>query len=608
MPRQKSEGSVVALDSMDTPPESVMATALWEDVSSRSILGKVWVNKKGVAYAVIQNTAGLLKTLEKEGYTVDTTRYVPPKKASYELSFSPEFWGDAYTWTSPRKDRASNVADAIHLLYDKDKESFLDMLENALNYPEDALKLVERDGLNEMVVGDVLEKIEKTNTCGKLSVPVDVYIDPEGFYTLDVWDDKEGHMDTAHAKPTGKEAQMHEDNEEHLLDLDAMDEIVNAVKPGEELGLWPSMLEMLSWYWEGQSDPLYAFVSRALTRHNHSEPTVVSEEELARIKETIAELYKDLEGEEPQEKEGQAENLDTHTEVREKTADEEPIEDHEWWQEAVAASEKATNMSPDAPGYVEAHLDAAALWANIKESYEIAENDHGECTAAAYMRKHERLAEAGRLWQAMSRNPKTAATMLTENEKTLADVVMGTMTGTPPTSKDAVYAIVSNMAASITGYTADEIGHVASYIWESFAQSPNRPALEDIDVEDLLSGFKGKKKTAAFPNLFSSDTKNWIRLQTAVMASRRGSPATPEQAKAYVADAAKEIIKQLTAAVPEEVQKVITENEEKIYDDLLAGVDKEELMNAAPAAPVAPVQQQMAPMPASLRKAFAARN
>lgn len=34
----------------------------------------------------------------------------------------------------------------------------------------------------------VLEKVQETNTCGRLHVPVDVWIDAEGDYTLDVYD------------------------------------------------------------------------------------------------------------------------------------------------------------------------------------------------------------------------------------------------------------------------------------------------------------------------------------------------------------------------------------------------------------------------------------
>lgn len=34
----------------------------------------------------------------------------------------------------------------------------------------------------------VLEKIQETNTCESLGVPVIVYIDPDGNYSVDVWD------------------------------------------------------------------------------------------------------------------------------------------------------------------------------------------------------------------------------------------------------------------------------------------------------------------------------------------------------------------------------------------------------------------------------------
>lgn len=34
----------------------------------------------------------------------------------------------------------------------------------------------------------VMDMIKETNTCGSLSSPVDVWIDPEGCYTVDVYD------------------------------------------------------------------------------------------------------------------------------------------------------------------------------------------------------------------------------------------------------------------------------------------------------------------------------------------------------------------------------------------------------------------------------------
>ena len=37
----------------------------------------------------------------------------------------------------------------------------------------------------------VLDKIRKTNTCSNLSSPVKVWIDSEGYYTIDVYDNEE---------------------------------------------------------------------------------------------------------------------------------------------------------------------------------------------------------------------------------------------------------------------------------------------------------------------------------------------------------------------------------------------------------------------------------
>jgi hypothetical protein len=36
-------------------------------------------------------------------------------------------------------------------------------------------------------IDDVMEKIIETDTCGNLDSPVSVWIDEEGYYTVDVW-------------------------------------------------------------------------------------------------------------------------------------------------------------------------------------------------------------------------------------------------------------------------------------------------------------------------------------------------------------------------------------------------------------------------------------
>lgn len=90
---------------------------------------------------------------------------------SYSLSFSPEFFDSE---DAPSKDRPFTVRQALEAM------------------PEDRWAEMAREVFNcdpQFVdVDTVMQKITETDTCGTLSSPVDVWIDPEGYFTVDVYD------------------------------------------------------------------------------------------------------------------------------------------------------------------------------------------------------------------------------------------------------------------------------------------------------------------------------------------------------------------------------------------------------------------------------------
>ena len=108
------------------------------------------------------------------------------KTGSFGLSFTPEFFGDIYD--AHASSHPESVADAIVSMKVNDPEQWNDLAENVFGIPGD--KLTEES---------VFEKILETDSCGDLRAPVDVWIDKEGWYTVDVYDAKEINKGTEDA-------------------------------------------------------------------------------------------------------------------------------------------------------------------------------------------------------------------------------------------------------------------------------------------------------------------------------------------------------------------------------------------------------------------------
>lgn len=90
---------------------------------------------------------------------------------SYSLSFSPEFYSTEDDFSA---ERPFTVEQAINAM------------------PEDRWAELAREVFGcepEFLTAEtVMDKIRETDTCGTLSSPVDVWIDPEGYFTVDVYE------------------------------------------------------------------------------------------------------------------------------------------------------------------------------------------------------------------------------------------------------------------------------------------------------------------------------------------------------------------------------------------------------------------------------------
>ena len=98
---------------------------------------------------------------------------------AFELSFSPEFFlneGEPYDCDTEPSDRPTSVWQAIISIPEE-------------RYAEMARKVFGLDDHPEFLGPEaVLEKIQETNTCTDLRSPVEVWIDPEGYFTVKVYD------------------------------------------------------------------------------------------------------------------------------------------------------------------------------------------------------------------------------------------------------------------------------------------------------------------------------------------------------------------------------------------------------------------------------------
>jgi hypothetical protein len=143
----------------------------YSDEQVRKTVGNIWYNK------LSQYRRDKLTKKHESSLRVD---------AAYSHSFSPEFYGDIYSWTSEGP-RPTNVADAISAWWETDKKSFVEMVKELFPHWAEYAE----EYLSESLVSEIMDKILETDTVGTLKPPVDVWIDPDGYFTIDVWDEQD---------------------------------------------------------------------------------------------------------------------------------------------------------------------------------------------------------------------------------------------------------------------------------------------------------------------------------------------------------------------------------------------------------------------------------
>ena len=100
----------------------------------------------------------------------------------YSLSFTEDFFmGKVQIENIQISITPNNCLQAIISWYHNDKDSFKIMVKDILGY--------DIDNLPEMLPYELIEKIRETDTCFDITSPVQVWLDIEGNYTINVYDD-----------------------------------------------------------------------------------------------------------------------------------------------------------------------------------------------------------------------------------------------------------------------------------------------------------------------------------------------------------------------------------------------------------------------------------
>jgi len=104
---------------------------------------------------------------------------------SYSLSFSESFFADeTFPYDTEPSNRPTTVYQAIISL---PKAEQLAIAREVMKSPHPVLYV-----MSESFASDVLDRIRETDTCADLSSPVEVYIDPEGWYSVQIYDAEVG--------------------------------------------------------------------------------------------------------------------------------------------------------------------------------------------------------------------------------------------------------------------------------------------------------------------------------------------------------------------------------------------------------------------------------
>mgnify|MGYP003343712177 CR=1 FL=1 len=103
---------------------------------------------------------------------------------SYELSFGPEFFfaeGEPYDRNEEYTEEEKNFPTSVYMaLMAMPTEEWFQLAEDVFGCSGDFL-----------TAETVIDKIRETDSCQDLSSPVRVYIDEEGYYSVQVYDSEE---------------------------------------------------------------------------------------------------------------------------------------------------------------------------------------------------------------------------------------------------------------------------------------------------------------------------------------------------------------------------------------------------------------------------------
>lgn len=98
---------------------------------------------------------------------------------AYSLSFSPEFFlqeGEPYDGGPEPSERPTSVWHAIESMRLLDPKRWAELASEHFKVPAEYL-----------TQETVLEAVQATDTCSNLGTPVEVWIDPEGYYRLEIY-------------------------------------------------------------------------------------------------------------------------------------------------------------------------------------------------------------------------------------------------------------------------------------------------------------------------------------------------------------------------------------------------------------------------------------
>jgi hypothetical protein len=193
---------------------------------------------------------------------------------AFDLSFSEDFFtGDVPIEAIQPSKRPTNILQALISWEHFDKPGFTKMLNDVLG--SQYAQVWGRQPAGETVFYELLDQIRKVNTAANLNPPVEVYIDPQGYYSVKIYDDASPKF-ANEASDLKNEMKTFLVNKYKNLVEDPEDEAEAAI-------YWYAYA-----YHEGQWSPLYSILSTSPYRPGPMQNSVESEGDVATM------MYKDL--------------------------------------------------------------------------------------------------------------------------------------------------------------------------------------------------------------------------------------------------------------------------------------------------------------------------